>query len=63
MKEKEKCCKCKSNDWEQEWRGFGIKYICKKCGYMFDWCDYLTAGKINANQITTSKIELKSLVK
>lgn len=63
MKQTKYCIRCNANDWQQTWKGFGVEYKCKKCGYIFDWVNYLTAGKIKTNQITASKIELKSLLK
>ena len=57
MKQKEYCIRCNANNWKQTWKGFGVEYKCKKCGYVFDWMNYLTAGKIQTNTITCSKLK------
>ena len=57
MKEKEKCIKCGANNWKQTWKGFGVEYKCKKCGYVFDWIDYITAGEIQTKSITANEIK------
>ena len=62
MKEKEYCVRCNANDWKQVWAGWGVKYKCKKCGYIFDWIDYVTASKVQAGTITCDKIDLKSFI-
>lgn len=53
MKCNKKCIKCGADNWEGKTKGFLYIYQCKKCGYIFDWVDYITVGKIDASQITT----------
>jgi len=48
----EKCIKCKGRSWIMKRLGFHIVYKCQKCGYVFDWLDYIGAGTINVNGIT-----------
>ena len=52
MKYNKKCFKCKSDNWQKKLMGFQYIYQCKKCGYIFDWLNYIKAGTIDASVIT-----------
>jgi ribosomal protein L37AE/L43A len=54
MKEetKKKCIKCGNKRWKNEQIGLHICSVCSNCGYIFDWVDYTTVGKIDASTIT-----------
>jgi len=52
----EECIKCKTNNWIKKRVGFRIVYECKKCGYVFDWFDYIKAGMISAKTIKAGYI-------
>ena len=57
MKLKKYCVRCGANDWKQIWSGWGAEYKCKKCGYVYNGIHYITAGKVQANTITASKLK------
>jgi len=56
MKYCKKCVKCGTDNWRRKLIGFRNVYQCKKCGYVFDWLDYIEIGKIDASVITTKKL-------
>jgi len=63
MKQNKKCYKCGANNWERKINEIPSVWQCKKCGYIFDWLDYIEAGHISTSTITVSKSTNPKFVK